>query len=78
MACGDQPTLICELGDWCRSAGFDVVAADKGTRYLPEYNFSMPNRKITAPVSQATAPGGAGFLLWMWCSSAGVSGSGCE
>jgi predicted homoserine dehydrogenase-like protein len=43
MAYGDQPALICELVDWCRSAGFDVVAAGKGTKYLPAYHFSTPD-----------------------------------
>jgi predicted homoserine dehydrogenase-like protein len=36
LAYGDQPALICELVDWARSAGFTVVAAGKGTKYLPE------------------------------------------
>ncbi len=43
MAYGDQPALICELVDWCRTVGFDVVAAGKGTKYLPEYNASTPD-----------------------------------
>ena len=43
MAYGDQPALICELVDWCRTAGFDVVAAGKGTKYLPEYHASTPD-----------------------------------
>ena len=43
MAYGDQPALICELVDWCRTVGFDVVAAGKGTKYLPEYNWSTPD-----------------------------------
>ena len=42
MAYGDQPALICELVDWCRTVGFDVVAAGKGTKYLPEYHASTP------------------------------------
>jgi predicted homoserine dehydrogenase-like protein len=42
MAYGDQPALICELVDWCRTVGFDVVAAGKGTKYLPEYSTSTP------------------------------------
>ena len=29
--------------DWCRTVGFDVVAAGKGTKYLPEYNYSTPD-----------------------------------
>ena len=43
LAYGDQPALICELVDWCRAAGFEVVAAGKGTKYLPEYHESTPD-----------------------------------
>jgi predicted homoserine dehydrogenase-like protein len=43
MAYGDQPALISELVDWCRTTGFDVVAAGKGTKYLPEYESSTPD-----------------------------------
>src|SRR6478752_3982849 len=43
MAYGDQPALICEMVDWCRTVGFDIVAAGKGTKYLPEYNYSTPD-----------------------------------
>jgi predicted homoserine dehydrogenase-like protein len=43
LAYGDQPALICELVDWCRAAGFAVVAAGKGTKYLPAYHASTPD-----------------------------------
>ena len=43
LAYGDQPALICEMVDWCRAAGFAVVAAGKGTKYLPEYHASTPD-----------------------------------
>src|SRR5581483_2931794 len=43
LAYGDQPALICELVDWARTAGFDVVAAGKGTKYLPSYHASTPD-----------------------------------
>lgn len=43
MAYGDQPALTCELVDWARSCGFDVVAAGKGTKYLPSYHDSTPD-----------------------------------
>lgn len=43
LAYGDQPALICEMVDWCRTIGFDVVAAGKGTKYLPEYHLSTPD-----------------------------------
>src|SRR6185369_1609084 len=42
LAYGDQPALICELVDWARAAGFKVVAAGKGTKYLPAYHASTP------------------------------------
>ena len=42
LAYGDQPALICEQVDWARAAGFDVVCAGKGTKYLPDYHFSTP------------------------------------
>ena len=42
LAYGDQPALICELVDWARAAGFEVVCAGKGTKYLPEYHRSTP------------------------------------
>jgi len=43
LAYGDQPALICEMVDWARAAGFEVVAAGKGTKYLPAYHFSTPD-----------------------------------
>ncbi len=42
LAYGDQPALICEMVDWARASGFEVVAAGKGTRYLPAYHRSTP------------------------------------
>src|SRR3954468_1911397 len=42
LAYGDQPALICEMVDWARAAGFEVVGAGKGTKYLPAYHESTP------------------------------------
>ena len=42
LAYGDQPALICEMVDWARASGFPVVAAGKGTKYLPSYHQSTP------------------------------------
>ncbi len=42
LAYGDLPALICEMVDWARSCGFRVIAAGKGTKYLPEYHASTP------------------------------------
>ena len=43
MAYGDQPALTIELVEWARATGFDVVAAGKGTKYMPEYHYSTPD-----------------------------------
>ena len=43
MAYGDQPAMICEMVDWARAAGLPVVAAGKGTKYLPSYHESTPD-----------------------------------
>ena len=43
LAYGDQPALICEMVDWARAAGFEVIAAGKGTKFLPAYHASTPD-----------------------------------
>ncbi|MBV9748197.1 MAG: Gfo/Idh/MocA family oxidoreductase [Acetobacteraceae bacterium] len=43
LAYGDQPALTAELVDWARSCGFRVVAAGKGTKYLPLYHGVTPD-----------------------------------
>jgi predicted homoserine dehydrogenase-like protein len=43
LAYGDQPALVAEQVDWARACGFDVVAAGKGTKYLPAYHQSTPD-----------------------------------
>jgi predicted homoserine dehydrogenase-like protein len=43
MAYGDQPALVCEIVDWARAAGFEVVSAGKGTKYLPSFHTSTPD-----------------------------------
>jgi predicted homoserine dehydrogenase-like protein len=42
MAYGDQPAMVCDLVDWARSCGFEVVAAGRGHKWRPEYRFSTP------------------------------------
>jgi predicted homoserine dehydrogenase-like protein len=42
LAFGDQPAIICELIDWARTVGFEVVCAGKGTYYQPEFHYSTP------------------------------------
>jgi predicted homoserine dehydrogenase-like protein len=43
MAYGDQPALTCDLVDWARTCGFNVVAAGRGHKWLPEYRKSTPD-----------------------------------
>ena len=43
LAYGDQPAEICELVDWVRSCGFELVAAGKGMKYVPQYRYSTPD-----------------------------------
>src|SRR5215831_8317537 len=43
LAYGDQPALVCEMVDWARACGFEVVAAGKGTKYLPAYHAVTPD-----------------------------------
>jgi predicted homoserine dehydrogenase-like protein len=42
-AYGDQPALVHELYDWAVALGFEVVAAGKGTKYLPAYRKGTPD-----------------------------------
>jgi predicted homoserine dehydrogenase-like protein len=43
LAYGDQPAILCEMVDWARTIGVEVVCAGKGTRYQPEYHYSTPD-----------------------------------
>lgn len=42
MAYGDQPALICEMVDWARTCGLELVAAGKGTKHQPHFHRSTP------------------------------------
>jgi predicted homoserine dehydrogenase-like protein len=42
LAYGDQPAIICDLVDWARAAGFSVVAAGRGHKWLPRFAQSTP------------------------------------
>jgi predicted homoserine dehydrogenase-like protein len=43
LAYGDQPALTAEMVDWARATGFHVVAAGKGSKYLPAYHDVTPD-----------------------------------
>ena len=42
LAYGDQPALICDLVDWARAAGFKVVSAGRGHKWMPHFAQSTP------------------------------------
>jgi predicted homoserine dehydrogenase-like protein len=42
LAYGDQPALVCDLVDWARAAGFHVVSAGRGHKWLPHFAQSTP------------------------------------
>jgi len=42
LAYGDQPAIICDLVDWARAAGFPVMAAGRGHKWLPHFAQSTP------------------------------------
>ena len=46
LAYGDQPALTSEMVDWARAIGFRVVAAGKGTKYLPAYHDVTPEASL--------------------------------
>ena len=43
MAYGDQPAAICELVDWVRASGLELIAAGKGMNFAPHYRYSTPD-----------------------------------
>ncbi|MBE3638787.1 NAD(P)H-dependent oxidoreductase [Mangrovicoccus algicola] len=43
MAYGDQPAFCCELVDWVKSCGFELVASGKGMNFCPGYRYSTPD-----------------------------------
>ena len=60
LAYGDQPALTSEMVDWARATGFRVVAAGKGTKYLPAYHDVTPDGGLgpLRPYGRAGAVGG--------------------
>ncbi|MDT8346150.1 MAG: SAF domain-containing protein, partial [Thermohalobaculum sp.] len=70
MAYGDQPALVAELVDWARNCGFAVIAAGKGTKYLPGYHDLTPDRVwdhygITAEGAKAAGMNSQMFTSFM-------------
>lgn len=43
LAYGDEPALAYELWDWAKTLGFHVIAAGKGTRFLPGFRKANPD-----------------------------------
>ena len=43
MAYGDEPALACELCDWARTLGFQLISSGKGTRFNLEFRKANPD-----------------------------------
>ena len=68
LAYGDQPALICELVDWARVNGFDVISAGKGTLHKPGFEWTSPDTVWTRYGMDATQADGAGYDRRMFTS----------
>ncbi len=68
MAYGDQPALTCEMVEWARACGFSVVAAGKGTKYLPAYHAMTPDGVWEHYGLSAEQARAAGMNSQMFCS----------
>ena len=78
MAYGDQPALTMEMIDWARSCGFNVVAAGKGTKYLPSYHDSTPDTVWSHYGLSAVEAAAAGMRSQMFNSFLDGTKSGIE
>jgi predicted homoserine dehydrogenase-like protein len=78
MAYGDQPALTMEMVDWARSCGFEVVAAGKGTKYLPSYHASTPDTVWSHYGLSAEEAAAAGMRNQMFNSFLDGTKSGIE
>ncbi|MFO1093310.1 MAG: hypothetical protein U0992_08350 [Planctomycetaceae bacterium] len=63
MAYGDEPALAVELCDWVRALGMQVVAAGKGTRFIPSFRYAVPD-----DVPRLYGFTGSGYNLKVFCS----------
>lgn len=78
MAYGDQPALIHEQVDWARTCGFEVVAAGKGTLYMPEFHASTPDTVWDHYGLDAERAAGSGMNARMFNSFLDGTKSGLE
>ena len=78
MAYGDQPALTMEMIDWARSCGFNIVAAGKGTKYLPTYHESTPDTVWSHYGLSAEEAAAAGMRSQMFNSFLDGTKSGIE
>ncbi len=78
MAYGDQPALTMEMIDWARSCGFKIVAAGKGTKYLPAYHASTPDTVWSHYGLSAEKAAAAGMRSQMFNSFLDGTKSGIE
>ena len=77
MAYGDQPALTAELIDWARTCGFRVMAAGKGTKFLPGYHQITPQTVwdhygLTADEARAAGMNSQMFTSFMDGTKSGI------
>jgi predicted homoserine dehydrogenase-like protein len=80
MAYGDQPALVCEIVDWARACGFEVVAAGKGTKHHIDFHAVTPANvwdNYYGNLTPETAAA-AGMNPQMFCSFIDGTKSGIE
>jgi predicted homoserine dehydrogenase-like protein len=80
MGYGDQPALVCEIVDWARAAGFEVVAAGKGTKHHLDFHAVTPENvwdHYCGNLTPETAAA-AGMNPQMFCSFIDGTKSGIE
>jgi predicted homoserine dehydrogenase-like protein len=80
MAYGDQPALVCEIVDWARACGFEVVAAGKGTKHHLDFHAVTPANVWDHYYGNLTpeTAAAAGMNPQMFCSFIDGTKSGIE
>jgi predicted homoserine dehydrogenase-like protein len=80
MGYGDQPALVCEIVDWARACGFEVVAAGKGTKHHLDFHAVTPANVWDHYYGNLTpeTAAAAGMNPQMFCSFIDGTKSGIE
>ncbi len=80
MGYGDQQALVCEIVDWARAAGFEVIAAGKGTKHHLDFHAVTPANVWDHYYGNLTpeTAAAAGMNPQMFCSFIDGTKSGIE